>query len=237
MTSLTTRSTNRYLPLIFHTLCTITYTPSIPIFLFSIFPFASFPPAAFFPPPPVPSFPPTPLLSSILSQYLTSLRKEKEAFEYLIKEKSSLVVDADQRRHNLLGADLGSGGAATTTTTTTAPSSRQAGGRQDVASTSASATPSSKVIVDLREFRSELPSLIHRRGLRVEPVTLEVGDYILTPDICVERKSVSDLIHSLACGRLYNQVRTRLLCAVNPRYTGPKSNGNPPMTNAKPWSL
>ncbi len=28
----------------------------------------------------------------------------------------------------------------------------------------------------------------------LEPVTLEVGDYILTPDICVERKSISDLI-------------------------------------------
>jgi ERCC4-type nuclease len=28
----------------------------------------------------------------------------------------------------------------------------------------------------------------------VEPITLEVGDYILTPDICVERKSISDLI-------------------------------------------
>jgi hypothetical protein len=27
-----------------------------------------------------------------------------------------------------------------------------------------------------------------------EPITLEVGDYILTPDICVERKSISDLI-------------------------------------------
>ena len=33
----------------------------------------------------------------------------------------------------------------------------------------------------------------------------QVGDYILTPDICVERKSVSDLIGSLANGRLYNQ--------------------------------
>ncbi|KAJ8306066.1 hypothetical protein KUTeg_016611 [Tegillarca granosa] len=62
-----------------------------------------------------------------------------------------------------------------------------------------------KVIVDMREFRSELPSLIHRRGIDIEPVTLEVGDYILTPDICVERKSVSDLIGSLNNGRLYNQ--------------------------------
>lgn len=57
----------------------------------------------------------------------------------------------------------------------------------------------------MREFRSELPSLLHRRGLDIEPVTLEVGDYILTPDTCVERKSVSDLIGSLQSGRLYSQ--------------------------------
>jgi DNA excision repair protein ERCC-4 len=29
----------------------------------------------------------------------------------------------------------------------------------------------------------------------------------LTPDICVERKSVSDLIQSLTSGRLYNQAQ------------------------------
>lgn len=32
-----------------------------------------------------------------------------------------------------------------------------------------------------------------------------MGDYILSPDICVERKSISDLIGSLNSGRLYNQ--------------------------------
>ena len=37
------------------------------------------------------------------------------------------------------------------------------------------------------------------------PVFLKVGDYILSPDICVERKSISDLIGSLNNGRLYNQ--------------------------------
>lgn len=57
----------------------------------------------------------------------------------------------------------------------------------------------------MREFRCELPSLLHRRGLDIEPVTLEVGDYILTPDTCVERKSISDLIGSLQSGRLYTQ--------------------------------
>ena len=57
-----------------------------------------------------------------------------------------------------------------------------------------------KVIVDMREFRSELPSLLHKRGIDIDPVTLEVGDYILTPDICVERKSISDLIGTYILG-------------------------------------
>ena len=65
--------------------------------------------------------------------------------------------------------------------------------------------PQSRIIVDMREFRSELPSLIHKRGIEIDPVTIEVGDYILTPDICVERKSISDLIGSLQGGRLFNQ--------------------------------
>lgn len=61
------------------------------------------------------------------------------------------------------------------------------------------------ILVDMREFRSELPSLIHKRGINLEPLTLDIGDYILTPDICVERKSISDLIGSLNSGRLYKQ--------------------------------
>ena len=89
-------------------------------------------------------------------------------------------------------------------------STRQAGGQDPVPSTSTTAdgevkilTP--KIIVDMREFRSELPCLIHKRGIEVIPLTITIGDYILTPDICVERKSISDLIGSLNSGRLYNQ--------------------------------
>ena len=33
----------------------------------------------------------------------------------------------------------------------------------------------SRVIVDMREFRSELPALIHKRGIDVEPATIEVS--------------------------------------------------------------
>lgn len=31
------------------------------------------------------------------------------------------------------------------------------------------------VIVDMREFRSELPALIHKRGMDIEPLTITVN--------------------------------------------------------------
>lgn len=63
-----------------------------------------------------------------------------------------------------------------------------------------------QVIVDMREFMSSLPNVLHQRGMRIIPVTLEVGDYILSPLICVERKSIQDLFMSFTSGRLYHQV-------------------------------
>jgi DNA excision repair protein ERCC-4 len=68
----------------------------------------------------------------------------------------------------------------------------------------------------MREFRSELPGLLHAQNMDVIPAQLTVGDYILTPNIAVERKSVSDLIGSFKSGRLYNQVETMLEHYKNP---------------------
>jgi len=62
------------------------------------------------------------------------------------------------------------------------------------------------VAVDVREFRSALPQILHSGGLRLAPVTLIVGDFVLTPDICVERKSLSDLLGSFTSGRLFTQM-------------------------------
>ena len=42
--------------------------------------------------------------------------------------------------------------------------------------------------------------------MQLHPVTLLVGDYVLTPAMCVERKSIPDLHQSLNSGRLYQQV-------------------------------
>lgn len=127
-------------------------------------------------------------------KYLTALSREKKAFEHLIREKATMVIPEEREGRDDTNLDLARNlGPANATTNT-----RKAGGQEQP-------KEPSRVIVDMREFRSELPSLLHRRGLDIEPVTLEVGDYILTPDTCVERKSVSDLIGSLQSGRLYTQ--------------------------------
>lgn len=127
-------------------------------------------------------------------KYLTELSREKKAFEHLIKEKATMVIPEEREGREDTNLDLARNLEPANATTNT----RKAGGQEQH-------KEPSRVIVDMREFRSELPSLLHRRGLDIDPVTLEVGDYILTPDTCVERKSVSDLIGSLQSGRLYTQ--------------------------------
>lgn len=62
-----------------------------------------------------------------------------------------------------------------------------------------------QVVVDSREFNSSLPKLLYRVGIKVVPCMLTVGDYILSPKICVERKAIPDLISSFKSGRLYQQ--------------------------------
>ncbi|KAA6385927.1 MAG: putative DNA repair protein rad16, partial [Streblomastix strix] len=62
-----------------------------------------------------------------------------------------------------------------------------------------------RIVVDIREFRSPLPLLLHRAGFEVLPKQIEVGDYVLSPRIAVERKSPSDLSQSLASGHLAAQ--------------------------------
>ncbi|XP_065904706.1 DNA repair endonuclease XPF-like isoform X2 [Dysidea avara] len=133
--------------------------------------------------------------SSVEEQrYLTALRKEKEAFQHLIKQKAHMVVPEERE-----GKQTEASGILTRDSRLAkedAISSRKGGQHQK---------EKHQVIVDMREFRSALPSLLHKRGIDIIPVTLEIGDYILSPEMCVERKSVSDLIGSLNSGRLYNQ--------------------------------
>ena len=130
-------------------------------------------------------------------RYLKSLHGEKEAFESLITTKSTMIIPAERDSREENHPDLIRGDQSEPST-----SSRQAGGRIQNRQ-----VVHQKIIVDMREFRSDLPSLIHKQGIDVEPFTLEIGDYLLTPDTCVERKSVSDLIGSFNSGRLYHQTQ------------------------------
>ncbi|KAL1968663.1 hypothetical protein VTN77DRAFT_1489 [Rasamsonia byssochlamydoides] len=134
-------------------------------------------------------------------RYLSAVRREKDAFTKLIKEKGGMAVTLT---HDRSAEDQQEQFLRTVNT-------RIAGGGR-LAATAAPPT----VVVDVREFRSALPSLLHGRSMVVVPCQLTVGDYVLTPDICVERKSVRDLISSLRNGRLYNQAETMLQHYKNP---------------------
>ena len=158
-------------------------------------------------------------------KYLATIKHEKDAFDQLIFQKQHMVVPSD-----IEGKSVGLGGSEATVQrnaamlmprgevddgggmrfntyeayVSTLPSKGTAvntrrGGDMSV-------QVSGTVIVDVREFRSSLPSLLHARGLTIVPVTLEVGDYVLSPHICVERKSLSDLFSSFLSGRLFKQM-------------------------------
>ncbi len=89
-------------------------------------------------------------------RYLSLIRKERSAFEKLIREKSNMAVPVDQDgrtqrdTEDMYWNDF---------------DTRTGRGGEPLA-------PS--VIVDLREFRCTLPSLLHARRLVLKPCTLEV---------------------------------------------------------------
>jgi DNA excision repair protein ERCC-4 len=127
-------------------------------------------------------------------RYFSSLRREKDVFERLIKEKAGMSVVITVDAHGFEDPQE---------TFLRTVNTRIAGGGR----LAATATPP-RVVVDVREFRSSLPSLLHGRAVVIVPCMLTVGDYILSPTICVERKSIGDLISSFKDGRLYSQVET-----------------------------
>ncbi|KAM0671250.1 ERCC4-type nuclease [Ordospora colligata] len=61
------------------------------------------------------------------------------------------------------------------------------------------------VVVDSRELRAELPFFLFRTKNVLHVSTLSIGDYLLSPSICIERKSIADFQSSLSSGRLYAQ--------------------------------
>lgn len=121
-------------------------------------------------------------------RYLTQVRRENEAFEKLIQTKAVMTPYNEEASVSVefLIEDV---------------ISRNAGGQGFKDTLTDSEFPR-KIIVDTRDLRSSLPFLLHLYGFEIEPLTITIGDYILAPNICVERKSLPDLIQSLNGGRL-----------------------------------
>jgi len=61
------------------------------------------------------------------------------------------------------------------------------------------------ILADMRESRSGILERLKAMGAKVQVGELETGDYVLSADIAVERKTAQDFIQSIFDSRLFNQ--------------------------------
>jgi len=136
--------------------------------------------------------------------FLKTLEREKEAFEKLIHHKKTMPPPAihDSTTTQELRYAMEEGCVESTYMNGTLPLSMDTRTGRGKLNTSKERRD---VAVDVREFRSALPSILHQGGMRLAPATLTVGDFVLSNAHCIERKSISDLFGSFASGRLYTQ--------------------------------
>lgn len=62
------------------------------------------------------------------------------------------------------------------------------------------------VIIDERERNSKVPELLVKKGVSIKFRVIEVGDYIISQRIGVERKTIKDFIKSIYDGRIFDQI-------------------------------
>ena len=62
-----------------------------------------------------------------------------------------------------------------------------------------------RIVVDERERNSSIPHLLKDAGAVIDFAQLKVGDYVVSSEIAVERKTIHDLVSSIYDGRLFVQ--------------------------------
>ena len=62
-----------------------------------------------------------------------------------------------------------------------------------------------RIVVDERERSSNIPELLKNAGAVIDFAQLKVGDYVVSSETAIERKTVHDLISSIYDGRLFLQ--------------------------------
>lgn len=63
-----------------------------------------------------------------------------------------------------------------------------------------------RVVIDHREVRSQVARALEKLGTEIEVKTLEVGDYVISERIAIERKSAEDFVNSLLNNTLFEQI-------------------------------
>lgn len=62
-----------------------------------------------------------------------------------------------------------------------------------------------RIVVDERERNSNIPDLLKEAGAIIDFAQLRVGDYVVSSETAVERKTIRDLVSSIYDGRLFVQ--------------------------------
>jgi DNA excision repair protein ERCC-4 len=107
-----------------------------------------------------------------------SLEREQNAFERLIHHKQTMpppvfsITYTQECQQAAIAGDIG--GTYNNGTLPLAFDTRRGSHRED------GKAIRRDIAVDVREFRSALPSILHQGGMRLAPVTLTVGDFVLS---------------------------------------------------------
>lgn len=64
-----------------------------------------------------------------------------------------------------------------------------------------------EVIVDNRELRGKIGRELFKLDIEVVPKQLEIADFLISNEVAIERKSVSDFVNSIIDKRLFKQAR------------------------------
>ena len=67
-----------------------------------------------------------------------------------------------------------------------------------------------KIIADNRENSSEVLNFIRNHNVDLETKNLEVGDYIVSDRVCIERKTVPDFLQSIIDQRIFKQAESMI---------------------------
>lgn len=129
-----------------------------------------------------------------LDKFHARLVRERNSFEELIKSKGSMALNLSNKDKHIAFRPVERADNSASANSIT----RKGGGNK-------AAVDKVRLVVDMREFMSSLPAVLYAQAYSLVPITLEVGDYVLSPEICVERKTIPDLRGSLQSGRLYHQ--------------------------------